>query len=90
VGFSRKATVQSHVVDVGTPGLISASLTWGGKADLNLYLYGPAGDLVASSAARSRGGSEEISYVGGEAGVYVFEVVAAAGKANYTLTVTHP
>ncbi len=90
VGFNRKATVQACAVDVAAPGLISAALTWGGKADLNLYLYGPAGDLVATSAARSRGGSEEIAYVAAETGVYLFEVVAASGKANYTLVVTHP
>ena len=90
VGFNKKATVQAHTVAVAEPGLVSASLTWGGKGDLNLYLYSPAGDVVASSAIRSRGGSEEIVYTALEAGSYVFEVVAASGKANYTLTVTHP
>ncbi len=90
VGFKRQPTVRTHAVTVTAPGVVSASLTWGGKADLDLYLYSPAGDLVASSAAPSRGGSEEISYTATETGTYVFEVVAASRKANYTLTVTHP
>jgi len=90
VGFNRQPTVQAHAVTIAAPGPVSASLTWGGKADLDLYLYSPMGDLVASSAARSRGGSEEISCAVSETGTYAFEVVAASGKANYALTVTHP
>jgi thermitase len=90
VGFKKQPTVRVHAVAVAESGLVAASLTWGGKGDLNLYLYSPAGDLVASSAIRSRGGSEKIAYPAAEAGTYVFEVVAATGKANYTLTVTHP
>jgi len=90
VGFKKQPTVRAHAVAVAEPGLVFASLSWGGKGDLNLYLYSPAGDLVASSAIRSRGGPEEIVYPDAEAGTYVFEVVAASGKANYTLTVTHP
>ena len=90
VGFRKKSSVATHGVYVSGPGAISASLTWGGKANLDLYLYSPAGGLVASSANRSRGGSEEVSCTATETGTYVFEVIAASGKANYTLTVTHP
>jgi hypothetical protein len=90
VGFKRQPTVQAHAVTIAAPGLVSASLTWGGNTDLDLYLYSPMGDLVASSAARSRGGSEEIRCAVSETGRYAFEVVAASGKASYALTVTHP
>jgi len=90
VGFNKKATSQHHEVLVADTGAILASLTWGGKADLDLYLYSPSGALVGSSNTRSRGGSEQIESFAGETGVYTFVVVAASGKANYTLTVTHP
>ncbi|MBE9565347.1 MAG: S8 family serine peptidase [Proteobacteria bacterium] len=90
VGFKRQPTVQAHAVTIAAPGLVSASLTWGGKADLDLYLYSPTGNLVASAGKPVRGGSEEISCVVSDTGTYAFEVVAASGKANYRLTVTHP
>lgn len=90
VGFNKKVTSQDHEVLVADTGAILASLTWGGKADLDLYLYSPSGALVGSSNTRSRGGSEQIETLAGETGAYTFLVVAASGKANYTLTVTHP
>ncbi len=88
VGFARKGTVQSHRVNVSVQGTVSASLAWGGKADLNLNLYSPSGARVATAATRSI--PETISFVANEIGVYKLEVVAASGKASYTLTVTHP
>ncbi len=90
VGFRKKSSVATHVLLVAEGGAISASLIWGGKADLDLCVYSPAGDLVTSSVNRSRGGSEEVSYTAAEAGTYALEVVAVKGKANYTLTATHP
>ena len=90
VGFSKRATTASHVISVGAAGAISASLTWGGRADLDLYLYSPGGALLASATARSRTGPETISAQATGAGTYTLKVVAASGKANYTLTVTHP
>jgi hypothetical protein len=88
VGFNKKAAVEAHVVDLAA-GLVSASLTWGGKADLDLYVYSPSDQLVAYAAAASRGGPECLEFEATEGGLFSFEVVAASGKANYTLTVTH-
>ena len=89
VGFAKQADTQAHAISVGAPGLISASLTWGGKADLDLYLYSSTGALIASATTSGRGGSEQISYQAADGGTYFLEVVAVSGKANYTLTVTH-
>jgi subtilisin family serine protease len=90
VGFSRNAMSLGHPITVGSPGLVSASLTWSGKADLDLYLYSPAGVLVAASTTRGRGGSEQLQYQALSAGTYTLKVAAFSGKANYTLTATHP
>jgi len=88
VGFARKGTSQIHRVNVSAPGTVSAALAWGGKGDLNLYAYSPSGLRVAVSATKSA--PETISFTAAEIGTYALEVVAASGKASYTLTVTHP
>jgi len=90
VSATRGPSSRSHTITVGGPGTVSASLSWGGKADLNLYLYSPTGALVASSTTAGRTGSEQISYQASAAASYTLQVTAASGKASYTLTVTHP
>ncbi len=90
VNSARGPISRDHTISLSAPGAISASLAWGGKTDLNLYLYSPAGGLVASSAAAGRTGSEQISYQAPGAGTYTLRVTMASGKASYTLTVTHP
>jgi len=90
VGFNRNGASQTYSITVTSAGPISASLTWSAKADLDLYLYSPSGALLASSTTRSRSGPEQISYAVPSAGTYTLKVAAASGKANYTLTVTHP
>lgn len=90
VGFKGGATSRSYTVAVGAAGSISASLTWGGRADLDLYLYSSTGALLTSSTTRSRSGPEQINYQVASAGAYTLKVAAASGKANYTLTATYP
>ncbi len=88
VGFSRRATSQTYGVSVSAPGSVTASLTWGGKADLNFYAFSPSGTRVAASATKAA--PEALSFQATETGTYQFQVVAASGKASYTLTVTYP
>jgi hypothetical protein len=88
VGLSRKATSQTCSVNVSGLGGVSASLTWGGKADLNLYAYLPSGARIAVAATKAV--PETLSFQATQTGTYLFQVTAASGKASYTLTVTHP
>jgi len=89
VGFRNGPVTSRHTCAVAAGGTLAARLSWGGKADLDLALYSPAGTLVASAASRARGAPEQIS-VPVTAGSYTLAVTAASGKASYTLTVTHP
>src|SRR3954447_970244 len=76
--------------DVAGPGTITASLSWtDASANLNLFLKGPGGQVVAESRAHS-GTSESITYTATQAGTWRFGIKAVTGGSGYTLLVTYP
>jgi len=66
--------------------VVSATLTWSGSANLDLFLTSPDGVGVANSV--SAGTPETVLYVTPAGGRYSFGVKATTGTASYTLDVT--
>ena len=85
----RRGPAQAnHTIQVSAAGSISASLNWGGGANLDLFLLNPAGQQVASDTGKGK--PHSLSFNATATGTYTLRVVAASGSASYTLSVTHP
>jgi hypothetical protein len=67
---------------------LQAKLTWKGNAVLGMYLYDPAGQLVAQGTGIGK--LRALSYTATTAGTYTLRVALTSGKsASYTLTTTY-
>jgi hypothetical protein len=74
-----------HFFQVADDGRLEAELAWTGDADLNLYLIGPGGDVVAlaNSGEKPETVDEFVA-----PGLYKLAAFAQSGAADYDLTVT--
>ncbi|MBA4180762.1 MAG: peptidase S8 [Anaerolinea sp.] len=89
VGTTKnRVASSSYAVNVAVGGQLTGTLSWGGKAKLDVAIYTPAGQLVATGAV-SGAKLESFSFPA-TPGSYVLVVKAVSGSASYTLTVTHP
>jgi subtilisin family serine protease len=89
VSFIGGARLQAIPVRVGSTGALNASLAVAeGRADLDLYLVDPRGQLVAQATSPNLNPETISARVA--AGTYLLYVVADSGRSGYTLTVTHP
>lgn len=75
-------------LDATRAGLLSLRLTWLGTADLDLYLYDPAGRLVGRSNTGAN--PEEINLQIGTPGRYLARVHAYRGSANFSFKASYP
>ena len=67
---------------------LQTKLTWTGSAVLELYLYNPAGQMVAQGTGADK--ARALSYVPTTAGTYTLRVaLTSGGWADYSLTITH-
>jgi arylsulfatase A-like enzyme len=83
------APFKSHNFSVTRTGMISVSLSWNvPTADLNLFLYNPDGNLVASSKSTTAR-PESVSWNARKTGTWKVGVRAARGSASYTVTAQH-
>ena len=76
-----------HAVAVNGAGQLEATLSWPGKARLQLELFDTGGSLLASSAGAS---PVTLSACVSTPGTYVVRVTSLSGKASYTLHVVAP
>jgi DNA-binding beta-propeller fold protein YncE len=81
---------RAHTFDVTQAGTINASLDWDEpKANLNLFLYDPSGQLVAS-AASATAKPETLTWPTTTTGLWKLGVKAKTGAAAYMLSVDYP
>ncbi len=86
---------QVHYFDVPAAGDISATLNWGGSADVDMYLYGPGMDVTSSTnylvRAYTVSNPENMAYSATTTGQYAIRVTLYSGAtSSYTLDVAHP
>lgn len=80
---------RGHAVNVTAPGTIRASLSWAKQdADLDLYLVGPNGNVVAYAADLSN--PEDLTFEARTIGRYTLVVNAYQGADSYRVDVTYP
>jgi hypothetical protein len=81
-------TSADKALDLRAGQSLQAKLTWTGSAVLELYLYNPAGQLVAQGTGADKG--RALSYTATTAGTYTLRVaLTSGGWADYSLTITH-
>ena len=81
-------TSADKALDLKAGQSLQAKLTWTGSAVLELYLYNPAGQLVAQGTGADKG--RALSYIPTTAGTYTLRVaLTSGGWADYSLTITH-
>jgi serine protease len=81
-------TSADKALDLKSGQSLQAKLTWTGSAVLELYLYNPAGQLVAQGTGADKG--RALSYIPTTAGTYTLRVaLTSGGWADYSLTITH-
>ena len=80
---------RAHTFDVTSPGQITAVLDWANAAaNLNLFLYNPAGTMVASSTGTAK--PEQIDHDATTTGTWKVGIKAKAGSTSYDLQVDFP
>jgi DNA-binding beta-propeller fold protein YncE len=80
---------RAHRFVVTGSGPIEAVLNWpDASANLNLFLYDPAGTRVAQAVSLDR--PETITYQAGVSGTWKLGIKAASGATDYTLDVSFP
>ncbi len=79
----------SFNLDVTAPGTVKASLSWTKKdADLDLYLVGPSGNVVAQAADLDN--PEALTFQANTAGKYTLYVNAYGGADFYRVDASYP
>ncbi|MDH5403417.1 MAG: pre-peptidase C-terminal domain-containing protein [Candidatus Heimdallarchaeota archaeon] len=83
-----------YTFDVTDAGTISATLSWGTSADLDMYLYSPTQDPNGASylvRAYTTSNPETMSYSASATGTYKIRVNHYSGvSTSFTLSVTYP
>lgn len=74
----------NYYLDSAGKGTISARLSWAGTADLDMYLYDPAGKLVAKSDGTIN--PELITFSSNKEGRYRIRIKSYTGAAPYQLS----
>ena len=91
---SSSSPNQIFYFDVGSAGDISATLSWAGSTDLDMYLYAPGADPNGNSyvaRAYTLNNPETITYAATQTGTWAIRVNFYSGSAvSFTLDVTHP
>ena len=79
--------VKVFPVDVPAPASITATLDWTSvDANLTLILKAPDGSKVAQAATKQN--PERLTFAASMTGIYKFNVIAASGASDFTLSVT--
>ena len=91
---SSSSPNQIFYFDLGSSGDISATLSWAGSTDLDMYLYAPGADPNGNSyvaRAYTLNNPETITYAATQTGTWAIRVNFYSGSAvSFTLDVTHP
>jgi hypothetical protein len=71
-------------------GTINVNLDWAGDADLDVYLYNPAGQVIASATSSSNN-PEQISFpVSSQPGIFYIGIYSYRGNARFNLNYSFP